>query len=317
MFREGVEKNNGEVKQINAFHNNTGSFYNRHILNKSLGFDEFYSIEKMKEYGVSGEWSDVEDWGGEKNLDSVAVEKMQDVMFPRTSAGEQYMSYFLTFVMHGFYGERQSFKDLGYYDLLDSVGAYPKGISVDDDYLRNYAACVMDFDKAVGTMMNRLEENGDLDNTTIVMFADHNAYYSNLCFDVKGTKKDDFSNTKSNQLPCIIYNNELPACVNDTFCNTYDLYPTICDLMGLSYNKSLTQGYSIYSDEIVDSVFVSSLIGMYVDNIFTSDLEEIVILDETVTQGDVDKFRENLFNYFEKQKIIESIYRYNYFGKYA
>ena len=310
-------KNDGATS-VNFFHGYLKSFYDRNNVNKALGFDKVYG---MKDSTLTNKSKEFEDW----ILDSAYIENMVGKIIPDN---QRFFSYYTTISTHGPY----DYNNKRIKDNLNYVNAHwaeyeayaeQQGdihLNISKSQLKKYKqfkAFTMDTDKMVQYIFETLEQKGLLETTTVVMFADHNAYYSNLCFDVKGTKKDDFSNTKSNQLPCIIYNNELPACVNDTFCNTYDLYPTICDLMGLSYNKSLTQGYSIYSDEIDDSVFVSSLIGMYVDNIFTSDLEEIVILDESVTQGDVDKFRENLFNYFEKQKIIESIYRYNYFGKYA
>jgi len=319
MFREGVEKNNGEVKQINAFHNNTGSFYNRHILNKSLGFDEFYSIEKMKEYGVSGEWSDVEDWGGEKNLDSVAVEKMQDVMFPRTSAGEQYMSYFLTFVMHGFYGERQSFKDLGYYDLLDSVGAYPKGISVDDDYLRNYAACVMDFDKAVGTMMNRLEENGDLDNTTIVMFADHNTYYNDLSRYEKKVKER--YNSELYRVPFMIYDQKLVKEYEKNegtreitkFTTTSDIIPTVLDLFGIQGLKNLYYGTSMFVDDVESVIFSRSYAVFVTDKLVCYSANGLMYTVPGFTKDDLKDFENRAKILLKKQEFLDKIYYNDYF----
>ena len=146
-----------------------------------------------------------------------------------------------------------------------------------------------------------------------MLFADHNAYYSDLCYHVKGVSKDDYSNVEGNHLPCIIYNDELPAMVNSTFCSTYDLYPTVCDLLSLSYNSALAQGYSIYSDEIENTVFVSSLSGMYTDKMFTSNIEDVYVLDNSITEQDVQDFQNHIMQYYAKQEIIELIFQYNYF----
>ena len=43
--------------------------------------------------------------------------------------------------------------------------------------------------------LKTLEEKGRDDDTSIVFFADHNAYYSDLCYKVRGTEKTDYENT--------------------------------------------------------------------------------------------------------------------------
>ena len=303
---------------VNFFHGYEESFYGRNKVNVSLGFDDVYGMDDSTLTNKSKEF---EDW----ILDSDYIANMVEKIIPEN---QRFFSYYTTISTHGpyNYNNKRIKANLNYVnEHWREYEAYAQGqgnihlnmSKSQINKLKQFKAFTMDTDKMVKYIFETLEQKGLLDTTTIVMFADHNAYYSNLCFDVKGTKKDDYANTESNHLPCFIYNNELPASVNNTFCNTYDLYPTICDLMGLRYNNTLTKGYSIYIDNISDSVFVSSLNGMYVENIFTSDLEEIILLDNSVTQEEINKFRRNLFKYFEKQKIIESIYRYNYFGKYA
>ena len=171
MFRQNITSNGNEVVQIKSFHQNDGNFYNRNTLHESLGFDELVDISDMVEHGVVNTWNDKSIH--ERNLDSETVRIMQNEMFPQTEDNEQYMTFWLTFGMHGFYQERDLFKKQGYYNKLDEVGAYPAGISKKADYLRTYAAAVMDFDKALGIIFDKLEANGDLNNTTIVLFSDH------------------------------------------------------------------------------------------------------------------------------------------------
>ena len=109
----------------------------------------------------------------------------------------------MTYSMHGGYEKRQILEDKGYYAKLDSLGIFPENESdLNQNSLRTYVATVMDFDKAVGIMMDKLEANGQLDNTTIIMCADHNAYYNNLSCDVKGV---EYYNSETYRVPFMIY----------------------------------------------------------------------------------------------------------------
>jgi hypothetical protein len=95
LIRNEATLNNQNIV-INAFHHNYGDFYNRYNLYKSWGFDKLYAINEMKEYGVLDTWNHKK---GERNLDSIAFNKMKEVMFPTV---ERFFSYILSFSMHGF-----------------------------------------------------------------------------------------------------------------------------------------------------------------------------------------------------------------------
>ena len=303
---------------VNFFHGYLKNFYDRDVVNVALGFDKVYGIEDCTLENITkgfGDWI----------LDSDYIENMVDLFMPD---GQRFYSQYTTIATHGpyDYDNHRIAKNLNYVEehfdeYLNYINNYTNlQMPTDAGLLKKYKqfkAFTMDTDKMIQYIFETLEEKGILDKTTIVMYADHNAYYSDMCFKVKGVAKDDYSNIESNHLPCIIYNDALPKMSNDTYCSTYDLYPTICDLLGLSYNSTLTQGYSIFSEDINNTVFVSSLSGMYVKNIYTSNIKEFVELDDSVTQEDIEKFKENLLKYFDKQEIIELVYQYNYFKNYA
>ena len=304
--------------EANYFHGYLKTFYDRVNVNSALGFDNVYALEDCTLEQKSTKWND---W----ILDSEYIDNMIDLFVP---TDKRFFSFYTTISTHGSYefDNPRIYDNLQYVDdHFDEYVDYVKNktdlvIPTDKGVLKEYKqfkAFTMDTDKMVQNLFENLQQKGLLDNTTVVMFADHNAYYDDLCYKIKGIVKDEYSNIEANHLPCIIYNDELPAAVNDTYCSTYDIFPTICDLFNLSYNKSLTQGYSIFSDDIANTVFVSSQRGMYIKGIFTANLHDFVVLDDTLTQDDVNKFRDNLLNFYDKQEKIERIYQYNYFGNYA
>lgn len=318
MFRESVEASGNTVKQIMSFHQNTGSFYNRNELHESLGFDELIDIEDMAEYGVSNTW-DEGSFVGERTRDSEVIEKMRDVMFPKTEAGEQYMTFWITFSMHGYYNERETFKEMGYYDKLDEVGAYPAGNGVKADYLRTYAAAVMDLDRAVGLMMEKIEANGQLDNTTIVMFADHNTYYNNLSYYAKDI--EERYNSELYRIPFMIYDTKLKAAYEENegtnviskFTTTSDMLPTIFDMFGIKGYKNLYFGTSMFVDGI-ESIIFSRAYGIFVtDKLICYSVKNLLYTSEGFTDEDLADFEARAKIHLEKLEYLDKIYYNNYF----
>lgn len=317
LFRDMVEDDGNTIKHIKSFHQNTGDFYNRNTLHESLGFDELVDIKDMAAYGVENCW-DEESFKGERTLDSITVEKMQDEMFPKTNAGEQYMTFWLSFVMHGYYVERETFKEAGYYDMMDKVGAYPEG-DINANYLRTYAAAVMDFDKALGIIMDKLKSNGDLDNTTIVLFADHNTYYNNLSYYAKGI--DERYNSELYRVPFMIYDQKLKTAYERNeetreitkFTTTSDMLPTICDLFGIKGYKNLYYGTSMFV-EGVESIIFSRAYGIFVtDKLICYSARKMEYTCEGFTEEDLKDFENRAKIHLSKQEYLDKIYYNDYF----
>ena len=185
---------------------------------------------------------------------------------------------------------------------------------LDYKHLRNYKSTAMDTDKMVKYVLDTLEEQGKLETTTLVLFADHNCYYHDTTNAVKGIDKSDYKNIALYNIPFIIYNDEIEAKQDATFCNTYDIYPTICDMFGFKINTSLTQGYSIFSQNIKDSVFVSFLNGTFNQNFYTTNVVDVDKIKDNVSDDDLIAFQLNVVNFYLKQQQIENIFKINYFG---
>lgn len=317
LFRNSVESNGNSIKQIKSFHQNDGDFYNRNSLHKNMGFEELVDVKDMARYGIVNSW-DEGAFKGERTLDSETITKMKDEMFPLTEENEQYMTFWITFVMHGYYKERENFKAAGYYDKMDSIGAYPEG-NTKANYLRTYAAAVMDFDKALGIMMDKLEENGQLDNTTIVMFADHNTYYNNLSYYAKGI--EERYNSELYRIPFMIYDNKLVdqyienegTNVISKFTTTSDILPTVLDIFGINGYKNLYYGTSMFIKD-VESIIFSRAYGIFVtDKIIGYSADSFIYKVKDFTDEDKDDFIKRAKILLEKQKYLDKIYNTNYF----
>ena len=119
-----------------------------------------------------------------------------------------------------------------------------------DQAVKCYLASQMELEKAVESLVNQLEEAGKLDDTVIVLSADHYPYgltdeeYSELY----GHPVDPVFEIYENGL--ILWSADLEEPVHvDKYCSSLDVMPTLANLFGLEYDSRLMAGRDILSDE--------------------------------------------------------------------
>ena len=300
----------------NAFHNGIYTYYNRNKEMLSIGFDSFTGAEQMYKQGMTN-WAGK----GERNLDTDMITTCADEMFP---TDKRFYTEITTITMHGQYTYRENLAKRGYYDEMAKYGI--KSVSGNSTKAFNqnnfyyYCACVMEFDKALGEIMNQLETRGLDDNTIVLLFGDHNTYYSSLSNyvkDIDNTNDDNYTNLY--RVPCMIYypnmseiidflNNNKSSklgsryVVNITkdnegndqvgvqvkkFACTADIMPTLMDLMGVNYFGNMYFGHSIFDD--TESVLYSRAYDMFItDSMYFVSLNKIKWIrdDQPVVNND-------------------------------
>lgn len=318
LFKQNMKANEGGVESgevdVNYFHGYLETFYNRDKINVALGFDDVIGLE---ETDVAYKSSNFGEWVKDSDFIKANIDKF----IPLTE--NPFFSFYTTIGTHGSYDEEQvAYKEYyEYFDAhLDEYKEYLKTTNyilpkneVDYKHLRNYKSTAMDTDRMVKYILDTLEEKGKLESTTIVMFADHNCYYHDTTNAVKGIEKSDYENIELYNIPCIIYNDSIKAEQNQTFCNTYDIYPTICDMFGFNVNSSLMQGYSVFSDDIKNSTFVSFLNGTFNQLFYTTNVVDVDKLSRGGTDEEKVAFQLNVINFYLKQARIEDVFKINYF----
>ncbi len=306
--------NNFEV--VNSFHANNAEYYNRNQLHKSLGFDQYYSIEEMGKYNVFDDKYFA-------NPDATTFDAMKNIMFPSLEDEKQFFSYIITFSMHGPYIHRDTLENglngENYYNTLDEHNVYLEGVSEKDDYLRNYAASVLDFDRAIGVMLNTLEEKGLLENTTIVLFADHNTYFHNLSYFAKEINRKFESELY--RVPCMIYDQKLMQKIDEEhekhciskFTTTADLIPTILDLFGIHGWKNLYFGTSVFVEN-VESIIYSRAYGIFVtDKLICYSPNKLLYHSDDFKESDKEDFINRAKVHLTKLEYLDKIYYSDYF----
>lgn len=303
-----IYQNEYSTASVNSYHNHASTYYNRDIFHKSLGFEKLYGIEHMTEYGAV----DYQNTIGERNLDSEMMTAMKDMMFP---TDKPFFTYVISYTTHGgYYNERESLEKLGYYDKLDQYGVYPHTDNIYDNYIRTYAAAYLDFDKAIGIMLDDLQQKGILDKTTIVIYSDHNAYYDRMSYHGKGIDK---MQSEIFRVPMFIYDTKAKAALSaqgksgviEKFTTTADIVPTVLNLLGIEYYSNLYFGNNVFSE--TESIIYSRAYSCFItDDFLGYSLKSVVYKNDEFNRAD---FEARAKKHLEKLKYIDAMYIRNFF----
>ena len=296
--------------QTNYFHCYMLDFYNRNITHKSFGFDNLYDYSYLDEikpvFNIR-----------QKEVDY--FDAVKEYMIPTNVP--KFMSFYLTVATHGTYSiQFENFSEFyqEYDNNLENFKNYLENelnYSYPQNYehqqlLKEFKSRAIDTDRMIESLLNHLKNttnsNGEklIDNTTLVIFADHNAYYDdNIAKKIKGT---DFNNLYN--VPFAIYSKKLEAKKVNDFSNVYDIYPTVCNLFGLPHNTFMSLGRNLF-EENTDSIFVyySHTVGFFNDKLYTKNLKTFTN-PLNLSQDEIYLFKLKSCKILEKQLIFKTVY---------
>ena len=243
-----------------SMHANTGEFWNRNIMHQSLGYDKFYSkdsyvIDETIGLGLS-----------DKSFFSQSVGIMKEI---KTNEGTPSYATLIMLSNH------TPFSD------LELMPEYPTTIDVELDnqtitreYLNgtklgNYIRSVHYADEAIGEFINKLDSEGLLDNTVLVIYGDHDARMDkeefNLLYNYDPIKDRVKKETDEGYISFSDYNYELNRKVpfiiwtkDKEFNNTVntpmgmiDVLPTLGNMLGIHSDYQLGNDIFNLKDNIV------------------------------------------------------------------
>lgn len=115
--------------------------------------------------------------------------------------------------------------------------------------VKRYLAKAIELDESLRILMEKLENDGKLDDTVIVLFGDHHPLKMNQSYLNEYSTIDRFENFNMDRLPFIIYNSNMkPEEVTKT-ASTFDILPTLANLFDLEYDPRFYMGVDVFSDE--------------------------------------------------------------------
>lgn len=195
-----------------ALHGNSEGFWNRNVMYKAQGFDDFYgqrsfTLDETVGLGLS-----------DKSFLTQSIEKMSQFKKP-------YYSFLVTLSSHFPYNDTKGYGEF-------NVGEY------EGTLLGNYLKGIHYTDEQLGMFLQQLQDKGMDKDSLIVLYGDHFAIPKENMDELykfeNVTNKDDLQWYQYQKVPLIIHfpNDEYKG-INSTYSGQMDLYPTLANLLNL------------------------------------------------------------------------------------
>lgn len=226
--------------QSRAFHNNSLSYYDRHLTHPNLGY--LFKACKLGDLSEAEYGQYVFEMETANRWPASDYQMMISTM-PEYVNDERFFVYYMTVSGH-----------MNYNFHGNSMSALNKDAVADLDLSENgraYIACHIELDKALEYLLQQLKEAGQLEKTVIVMSADHYPYamtseqYEELAGKSLAGGKDLFRNN------LILWNvqfEENPLVIDKPCCSV-DVLPTLLNLFGFEYDSRMYAGRDIFSTD--------------------------------------------------------------------
>ena len=219
-----------------AFHDYLYNYYDRNLSHPNMGY----------EYIALGQGLDEKDIIPAEDLASgntfpPSDQMMMEKIVPMFINEDNFMVYCLTVSGHLNYTFEENAMSRRHWDEVKDLPY--------SDPVKCYLACQIELELAVESLMDQLEAAGKLEDTVIVLSADHYPY---------GLTDDEYSELLGHEVDTVfeLYQNTLilwsadmtdPVYV-DKYCSSLDVMPTLSNLFGLEYDSRLIMGEDILSD---------------------------------------------------------------------
>lgn len=211
-----------------AFHDYLFDYYDRNLSHPNMGY----------EYIALGQGLELP---SQNSFPPSDLEMMEQIV-PMFVSEKQFMVYCLTVSGHLNYTLEENAMSARHWDQVKDL-PYSDGVKC-------YLACQIELELAVKSLMQQLEAAGTLDDTVIVLSADHYPYglsneqYSELL----GHTVDPVFEIYKNSL--ILWSGDMEQPVHvEKYCSSLDVMPTLANLFGLEYDSRLIMGTDILSDQ--------------------------------------------------------------------
>lgn len=206
----------------NSIHENVASFYNRSYMHRTLGYQYHCAKDYMpEEFAID---------------DSLIVKN--DEIWNLITDNEPFCSYIIAFSPHLPYNSEDSI-------VQYALKKYPQYKSSENE-VDNLLLKSKLTDEMIGVILDRLENDGLIDNTAIVVFDDHYSYG----LKDKEKLKELSLNAGSEILektPAFIWYKGCEHIEVDKTCQIIDLLPTIANLLDIDLTDRVL-GHDIFND---------------------------------------------------------------------
>jgi len=301
-----------------SMHANTGDFWNRNIMHKNLGYNDFYDkatyeIDEEIGFGLS-----------DRSFVMQSVAKIEEI----AKKHKNYYGTMITLSNHTPFDYNELFEKL---DMTKHVDGKEYQY-MQDTKLGNYFVSAHYADKQLGLLMEELQKRGLLENTAIMIYGDHDARISTSLWnrfynydymtnellskeDENYKELDYYWQEMNRRVPLIIWSNdktfqEKYRATIDKVMGMYDVAPTLGNMMGFKNEYAL--GHDIFS--VKNNIVVFPNGNFVTDYVYYNDnKDEYKLLKDIPLDAD---YITNNKKYTDKiLDISNDIIVYNYFKK--
>lgn len=275
------------------YHAHDSSFFDRGTTLSHVGFDHLFFGDDA--WGYTIQW---QEWAKESDFVWAAIEEGD--LIPE---GKKFYNFYTSLTTHGSYKDEKS---SGYGDRQDEeyraklfastwYQNAKKNYSDDIEYLTNYMLGVIGLDEAIGVMVQTLKARGIYDDTTIILYSDHNAYYESISNTIKQVSYGNYSDTELNTIPLIIKSKGLTDAIDSLgykYYNDEGRYSELANLNGVlgradRYGNLMTNGQPFRSTDrfcsaydivptLLDLLGISYNTRIYPGNSLFAELDETI-----------------------------------------
>lgn len=228
-FPQGIAN---KFKEINystyAYHNNSYSFQDRNKYLLSMGFDNFKAC-----------------YNGLENLINCKEWPQSDVAMIKATIDDyinedNFMVFYASVSGHASYNWSNASAKKHKEEYLS------KGLNY-SEAPASYLAAQMELDQALELLIEKLDENGKLENTVIALVGDHYPYELSIdeVNEISSYEKDSI--VEVNRSNFILWNSEMDTIKVSKVGSQIDVMPTIYNVFGIKYDSRLFIGKDILS----------------------------------------------------------------------
>ncbi len=217
----------GEDYDVFAYHNNSYSFQDRDKYLKSQGFDKFFACYNGLEKKINC-----------KTWPQSDVEMIDKTTSDYIDGSNPFLAYYMSVSGHFGYTRNDNYIAGKHWNLVKDLPY--------NEEIKGYIATQIELDRALELLINRLEENDILDDTVIVLQADHYPYGLGD-ENVEKLMGHSLDSVELHHTNLIIWNSKVKTQKIDKVCMNIDVLPTVYNLFGLDYDSRLFMGKDIFS----------------------------------------------------------------------
>ena len=215
---------------VTSYHDYDEHFYYRKEYQPNMGSQKYYNVDDLKIKKLYDSNSN-QPWPSDLEFVQKALPKFIDE--------KKFMAWLTTVSSHMKYSYSSVTGDM----YLDTFKDEKWNIQA-----KRYMSKIKIVDLALEEMLKELEETGRLEDTVIMLYADHEPYgldqsiFQQIAkYDVKNSFGD------VDRTPFIIYNPSITPQKYDTYTSFMDILPTIANLFDLDYDPRLYGGTDLFS----------------------------------------------------------------------